>query len=322
MSRLRFQHVAMTELERSLSFTDIKLEPTPTIAYNNLATCGDGVIAYVSNEDVYVLRGPRPSRLTQAEAMKAAVTSINSTLVRGRGLLGFTNRFGATVFDIGRDCAIASFPNDASLGEARGIAVTDRADGTAVFAVGTTQGTVSFFTVDHEFKVTASNAAQLSSAPITSIASGAGVFAATDSDGGVFVVDQSGSTLSKVSFAGDCATAVGWAPRDTLLVGFGSGTIRLLDASCTLLAAVGAHSRWVTSVAVDMSRNQAASVAEDGLLCVWALPQSSDAPITLRGYKVHPDALLTGCAFRSQAPGLCVSTYDSDALRAYDTHSL
>jgi WD40 repeat protein len=309
----------MTELQ---CVKESKLEPTPTISYNNLASSDiDGVSAYAHDEHVVVLRALGSARLTQSEAFKATVTSLTFIAARGRSLLCFTNRFGMCAFDVARDAAILRISSDGA-NEYRGIAATEVEDGVVV-VLGSTQGTLFFYTLDSDFQVQRTAKMQQHSAPVTCVAclqhsssAGTGSVVSVDTDGKIAVSSGTGVLLSHTTFPNDCATSVAWLDAARVAVTFGSGAIRVLDVnSCAQTIAIGAHSRSITAMTAHQPSGRVATGGEDGLLCVWHIAQDS---AKLLWYKAHTDYLLTGCAFNTDGARLNVVAYDSDKAWSYD----
>ena len=286
------------------------VDPLPSLGYNTLAISDvDGCKAYVHDEDVLVLRGGNAVRLTQNEANKASITSLRFVKPFGRSLLAFTNRYGVTLFDVSRDCAIVriSPPQDF---EPRGVAC-GAFEGQERLFVGSSAGAVGVYALSQDFEATLVNTVSGHSAAVTTVAAAEVLhqgpcLATCDNEGTVCISNGDGVTISHNAFPGDCATSVAWLPS-ALVVGFGSGTIRLLDRESALLkVAIGAHSRWINAIAV--SQDRFASVAEDGLVAVWTVQGES---VLLHGSAAHPDSLLCGCGFAPDQSSLTVIAFDT-----------
>ena len=302
---------------------ETRLEPTPTIGYNNLVTSPvDGQPVYIHNEDVVLIRALGPTRLAQSEASKAPVTSVAFLTARNRPLLCFTNRYGASAVDVARDTAILRIPTDHQ-SEARGIAVIEGPQGKLTIAVGCSSGAIFFHEINADFAVQATVQSPTHTSSISQLngianAGEGPALVSCDVDGTVCTHAASGQLVASATFAQDCATAAAPIGNGLIAAAFGSSTVQLLEAStCTLVVAIGAHSRWINAMSYSPVTNRLATASEDGLLCLWSMPTATDGSVGLVAFKAHDNALLTGAAFTPDGAAVVATAYDNETAWTY-----
>jgi len=144
-----------------------------------------------------------------------------------------------------------------------------------------------------------------------------------DSNGNVSVWNGT-SLAEETTFASrgsgsPCMSVVG---RGQIVIGaFASGHIRIFSRTTErIVAEIAAHARCITGLALHPTKGIYASVGEDAVLNVFAIPQfesKTDGDIDLIFSKSVKDALFTGIAFDSQ--DIVASVYDRSEMVVFSS---
>merc|ERR1711970_1497807 len=92
----------------------------------------------------------------------------------------------------------------------------------------------------------------------------------------------------------DCPVAIASLGNQGLVIGFGSGCIRVFNHH-TRISEIAAHARWITGLDAFSDLQMLATTSEDTVLNVWRITQ--DAGVELLYSSRVTDKLLTGVSF-------------------------
>ena len=315
--------------------TPLPISVSPSLLYNNLSTLPDGTAVYAHKEDA-VMASLQTSGCTvasQAELAKATVTSIDVASLYGRPFIAFMSKLGFTLHDPTRDVAVFRVTTEGNA-DMRGHGFVNTAslkqNKPCTLLLGEGSGSVIVVTLSPELQVVGSTKVSAHECSVTCVTGSDGEFpsptvAVSGDVSGALCLWRNGANglpevARSVPFPDDCVTSIQMltAAGDLFAAAFGSGQIRVFGrAEGDLRIAIAAHNRWINALAYCPVSNRLASAAEDQLLCLWRMPSPQDGSVGLMAYKLHPDALLSGCAFANDGRGLLATAYDGDSLFTY-----
>lgn len=291
---------------------EVPVKLSPSILYNNLSSAGD-LIVYAHHGDVAVVRPLGPSRVPIKDSDKSEVTHCCITTARGRPIVAVTTNATTHLWDATKEIVLTTIVHGDT--ESRGCAVVDF--GNNMFcAVGHGTGEVTLVEILPDFTPNVFAKHKAHRFPVTAIAASnsVAVFVSADTNGDIHFWNNNFLPFTSISMNGDCATSVSIF-QGFVAVAYGSGTIRLfLAESGQIHCEIAAHSRWINAIAYNPMKNILASVGQDSLLCVWAMPTPQNGEVSPLGFRSFPNQLLTGVAFRDDGTSLTCAAHDVDKL--------
>uniref|UniRef100_A0A7S1G9Z0 WD repeat-containing protein 54 beta-propeller domain-containing protein n=1 Tax=Bicosoecida sp. CB-2014 TaxID=1486930 RepID=A0A7S1G9Z0_9STRA len=306
----------------------ISVDASPSLLYNNLSTNGEW-LAYAHKETVRLFKEAASDGKTDAACEKApytdpvSVTQVKWVQVEGTWFLFICSAQGFQIVDsTGKrslqffNMASAAAASDDTVGSCRGVTGVP---GSPSVCVGCYNGQILVWALSGRSSFTQSQVLEGHADAIVSLGASADWMVSGDRGGTVCVWSATALTrhCAFEEGGGFPATSVG-VKRGVAIAAFASGHVRLFDiAGKRLTTEIAAHARCITALDVHPTRNSFATVGEDAVMNVWALPDGEDkgsADVTLEICSPVPDRLLAGVAFLLSEDAVVAATYDTHSL--------